>query len=543
MMRNLISKQITRQTTLGTAKKILTFILAIQALTFVACSKKDDSDKESGLLKEWDHANAPERMGLEKGKYETNFKKLPLQAALPKLPWSGGYWPTYHGGITYRWNHPSQDDNSRVFYDLLDMSRLTPRDIVTLSPAEKYDIFLGDPTFSLTRKERNRTQIFRTRTDSNFTIPRWEGLCHAWAPATLLYDHPKPVTLPGKSGVNVAFGSADIKALLTYFLHERSSMVFFMSRRCDLDFKKLREQLDRGQITHQEYIHTIESANCEGVNPGALHILLANYLAFKKEGFIADVTRDAEVWNQAVHSYKSKVVEERKKISAQAAPGTVKEIKVETQMTYTVEISESWERIETPVSNRTVLYTYWLELNKKDEIIGGSWVSELRPDFFWTRNKPEFTGAYLPLKKIYEASVSDIHGRRHSIANEDGTSDDNPDGDDEADLGDNPADQPDSSGFINLKVEAKKAVVGYNIQISGSYGDKTSSGVIELRSRSHGRVVYSTKIPDSGANGEFSINFSTWNPFANGKVYIIGFDTNKSKIGETAISYRNPPQS
>ena len=43
---------------------------------------------------------------------------------------------------------------------------------------------------------------------------------------------------------------------------------------------------------------------CEGVNAGALHILLANMVGIRKEGFIADVTRDREVWNHQLRLVK-----------------------------------------------------------------------------------------------------------------------------------------------------------------------------------------------------------------------------------------------
>ena len=83
----------------------------------------------------------------------------------------------------------------------------------------------------------------------------------------------------------------------------------------------------------------MESAECRGINPGAFHIILANKIAIRDEGFIADVTRDLEVWNQAVFGYRSKVISERtSNFSPMAAPNTVKELRVVTVMDYTIEI-------------------------------------------------------------------------------------------------------------------------------------------------------------------------------------------------------------
>src|SRR5574343_122515 len=59
-----------------------------------------------------------------------------------------------------------------------------------LSPAEKYDLYIGRTDFPLTNYELKRTGI---RTKKN--IPEWEGICHYWAPASYLFDEPGPITV------------------------------------------------------------------------------------------------------------------------------------------------------------------------------------------------------------------------------------------------------------------------------------------------------------------------------------------------------------
>jgi hypothetical protein len=46
-------------------------------------------------------------------------------------------------------------------------------------------------------------------------------------------------------------------------------------------------------------------------------------------------------------------------------------------------------------------YVYWLDVNSKDEIIGGSWESKDRPDFLWVKPKANFTGKWAALNEIY----------------------------------------------------------------------------------------------------------------------------------------------
>jgi hypothetical protein len=46
------------------------------------------------------------------------------------------------------------------------------------------------------------------------------GLCHGWAPASITYAEPKPITVTNADGITIPFGSSDIKAQLTYFAAE-----------------------------------------------------------------------------------------------------------------------------------------------------------------------------------------------------------------------------------------------------------------------------------------------------------------------------------
>ena len=171
----------------------------------------------------------------------------------------------------------------------------------------------------------------------------------------------------------------------------------------------------------------MDSKECRGINAGAFHVILANMIALKDRGFIADLTRDLEVWNQAIYGYRTQVLAERTNgLSRQAAPGTVKEVKVRTTMTYIVEIESTWELTESKAAFRHITYDYWLELDKKNQIIGGSWISFDRPDFLWNRTIPEFDDYFEPLKQLYlksigvdthseEDQISIVHGKIHGL--------------------------------------------------------------------------------------------------------------------------------
>jgi hypothetical protein len=378
----------------------------------------------ASVIKEaWNNVNNPTRMQVTRnnqryqiGKlnYKKKFSELPTNGKLSTRPWSGDYWPTHKGGITFRWNESNVYWESESYsYDIM-TNDVAKRIVNTeeLSPSEKYDLFIGRYDFPLTKYERSRTKIMKTIEDSpeydeNFEIPTWEGLCHAWAPATMAYSNPSAVTLTNKDGVEVSFGSSDVKALLTYFLHyDKSSANFFLGGRCNTDFTELRSELNRGEITQEEYDRQINTSKCRDTNAGAFHMVLTNQIGLLNEGFIVDVTRDLEVWNQPVHKFDSTIVSEFNGASEGAARGTVKEIEIRTRMYYTVEVDQTWYLDAPGYSAESVKnYHYRVELNKNDEIIGGEWIGSERPDFLWKQTKPKFSGFFKDLEVIYNESI------------------------------------------------------------------------------------------------------------------------------------------
>ncbi|MBF0299529.1 MAG: hypothetical protein HQK51_12460 [Oligoflexia bacterium] len=356
----------------------------------------------------WNGSNRPDLMVPN---YNNTFSKLPTSGQLSKMPWSDDYWPTYKGGITYRWNQQSGDEVQKYAYSLMSTDKIRKGiQSQELSPAEKFDIYLGRYDFPLTKYERKRTQILRTvqrssEFDKNFEIPTWEGLCHAWAPATMLYQNPNPVKVINPHGIEVEFGSSDIKALLVYFLHLNNGRTNFLGSRCNLSFQDLNNKVGSSLMTEEEMMAKMNSPECADTNAGAFHVALVNQIALLDEGFVADVTRDAEVWNQPVYGFKTRVLETEKSDPRVVAAGTVKEITVETEMYYISEVAQTWYHVKDHKGLESKVYQYTLELDARGRIIGGEWLSEERPDFIWKQTKPSFSGFFAPLKAIYEKSI------------------------------------------------------------------------------------------------------------------------------------------
>jgi len=347
-------------------------------------------------------------------KFEQNFNKLPYSGRLSKRPWSDTYWATWQGGLSVRWSGKERDFG----YKLLTKDDLAKIDLAILSPAEKWDLFMGDSNWTLTKEERQRTEILKTVKGSpeykrGFEIPKWYGLCHAWAPATLLYDSPGPITLENSNGIKVPFYASDIKALLTYNLHIQgeNTKTYFMGSRCNVTLPKYLKALTLGMLTEKEYVARVKNENCNDMDAGATHLAMANLIGLKNTGFVMDMTRGAEVWNQAVYSYSSKILGTtvpKKKRNEVIDPilGVSKILTLKTDVVYITEISPNKEGKNFPKNSlRDVIYNYEVHLNASGEIVGGKWLDANRPDFFWRSEDPGFSPVLSQLENVYRSSA------------------------------------------------------------------------------------------------------------------------------------------
>ncbi|MFW7382225.1 MAG: hypothetical protein ACOH5I_25720 [Oligoflexus sp.] len=371
-------------------------------LSFQGCG----GDTPLSQLKEaWSSNNRPEIISGDD--MEFGLQNLPLEGQAQTIGWSDDYWPSFRGGISYRWQDRS------YLYTVPSSGELASLNVARLSPAEKYDYYMGRFDFPTVQAERARTQVMRTNRNSpiydpEFEIPSWYGLCHGWAPASVNFQEPQPITVQAINGVEVPFGSSDIKALLTYYQQykgNRSVKNYFMSERCNESFKELDEMLKNQEITEEEYHNRRNQGSCKGVNAGAFHLVLTNELGIKQEPIIADVTRDAEVMNYPIHSYQTEVLEETEGASDTAAAGTVREVKVRTSIEHSLSTLAKWEAFEPATKKR--IYEYVLEIDADGKIIGGEWVTDERPDFLWRQTVPEFRGYFKALETIYQLATQD----------------------------------------------------------------------------------------------------------------------------------------
>lgn len=371
-------------------RKILPALLILSAATVEAAP--------------WDQVNNPLKFSRLTGRaLTTKLNATPKAAQLKDstLIWSDTYWPSYRGGISYRWNaEPNPQNFNYRFLSKAEVERMDITQLEKLSPAEKYDIFMGNFNYPFTKKVRSMYK------PSNAW---WEGICHGWAQAAVMYQEPQRVDLKNRDGLVVPFGATDVKGLLSFYyanVHKTKEYVR-VGARCKVAGKVPGEESERDRVPRMPNERDANSKNCAGVNAGALHVVLTNMIGIQSRGFIADVDRFSDVWNQPIHSYSYDIMSERAANAREASAGAAKIVRVKMTMTYGEELNlldkdpmeeEGGFVSMEPVTNtpaqsfKSKYYEYTLEVDRMGNIIGGEWISETRPDFMWLKGKTSSFG-------------------------------------------------------------------------------------------------------------------------------------------------------
>jgi hypothetical protein len=331
----------------------------------------------------WDGYNHP---ALMDHRFQSSLEQLPLSGQSAVRLWADDYWASARGGIAYRWQ------TEEVTYSLGDARNLAGEQIAKLSPAEKWDLYLGNDNWTFTRAEWQRTRILHATPGSpayipGFVIPGWEGLCHGWAAASFLYEEPHAVAVNNSRGQAIPFTSSDIKALLTLAVHRSvQGGRYFLGRRCE------------GALT---------DSSCRDANAGTFHVALANELGLHQRPLIIDINSGSEVWNHPVLNYQSQLGAFEKKATAGAAPGTMYEVAVTTEIQYMVESKPHFAALGAKNSSyqKKGTYRYVLELDSGKKILGGRWLSQNHPDFLWSQVAVAVNGDLAKLSLLYQAAT------------------------------------------------------------------------------------------------------------------------------------------
>jgi hypothetical protein len=368
----------------------------------------NSTDGADGKLDAWDQRNNPERIARN---LQYRLSELPRTGKLDKpvwadrypqavgkapVAWADTYWPTAEGSSNARWQGRAVksplEKYDAAFNNATGCETMparlcgpTAKDEwaqyrACAGPAAKWQIFSFQAIFQQIDGVDNDRDGEIDECDSNDDegAQGWWGLCHAWAPASLLEPEPqKAVTYNGQT-----FEVADIKALIQT-LYDRNEAVM-LGGRCN-------------QKTFNVDNLTDANDECADTNAGALHVVLANSIGLNDSALVMDKTASYEVWNQPITSYE--VLQQDKVTTARAnacvgATGNVwtfnreaKELyEVRTRVDYMVEGNASARPLGMAGYVHSDNYHYILELGSTGKVIGGRYCSasaSSHPDFLW----------------------------------------------------------------------------------------------------------------------------------------------------------------
>lgn len=292
-----------------------------------------------------------------------NFDLLPMSGETRDKEkfWSGDSWRLSRGAINFRWNSTNQESFNYHSPGSREVTAMSLNELKKLSPAEKYDLFMGRYDYPL---KREVDWLARSGIES------WEGLCHGWAGASLNHREPTAKVLTNPDGLNIPFGVSDIKALLSYTY----------SKLLISDGQSAGKRCENDQI--------VEDENCDDdLTAIAFHAVLTNKLGLRGESFIADLDRYKEVWNHPILSFESTILKMKTTSSGRSAI-------ISTRLSY-IDVVErnAWEALPDVISYMTVKYE--LKIDRRGNMVGGNWISRERPDFIWTVSRPEVFTGYL----------------------------------------------------------------------------------------------------------------------------------------------------
>jgi hypothetical protein len=308
-----------------------------------------------------------------------SFSSLPVQAAVTESHkyWSGDYWALKKGNINYRWFSPKPQGFNLKSPTKEQASTMTLEELSYLAPSEKFDLLNGRYDYPLVKEV------------SAFTSPEreiWEGMCHGWAPALMHHSEPLPKVMTNADGIQIPFGSSDIKALISYYYAYEYDAVTSrqMGSRCNSDMQ-----------------WPWSSDRCEDdMNAGAFHIVLTNKIGLAGTSFVADIENGKEVWNHVPVRYQMTIVNDQLPPERDSAKGTVKTVRIKAEVFYVFNSDKNTWEVSGQIAKKRS-YEYTLDLNKSGMIIGGNWISKMRPDFLWLVDQvPAFNPKFEKLTEL-----------------------------------------------------------------------------------------------------------------------------------------------
>jgi hypothetical protein len=264
--------------------------------------KLDCNDKKAGKATSEGNDNVADllhsyEVDIPGGKVVRSISDIPAKGMTGLPLWADDYWRMQWGLTSYRYSAKKEYTNYRTAIaaytqpnEWLAGQNLNEV-IKAWSPAEKYDLTVGDTEFTLTNEQKEEGT---DSTEANGNVPDWMGICHGWSASSIMTPNPKKTVnkIKGPDGIEVVWYPSDVRAMGSLSWANGSYANNFIGGRCDL---KHPGTFKNGRLRNQE---------CFDSAPNTFTLALGNMIGLAKKAFVIDKTFDFEVWNQPVQSYE-----------------------------------------------------------------------------------------------------------------------------------------------------------------------------------------------------------------------------------------------
>lgn len=234
-------------------------------------------------------------------------------------PWSSSFWPNRAGGIGVRYKNSDLREGSRIVLGTGNAQRvfennlnelqqklydLSEEELGELSPAEKYDLLVGDTNFTFSK------QLFLKINENKEhwgATTFWTGICHGWAPASIHLPRPsKMLRLPILGGTRtLAVYPEDIKAMGSFLWANMANPASQMDsgNRCNQKYPKI--DRNTGEVLSLVNFSR-QKDECRDTDPLVMHLVTVNRIALMKRSFVVEVDFNAPVNNHPLSGYEIK---------------------------------------------------------------------------------------------------------------------------------------------------------------------------------------------------------------------------------------------
>jgi hypothetical protein len=327
-------------------------------------------------------------------------KFAPQRTQLKVQPWADGHWHMNSGLIAARYadsgfhsrngwrdrrNYIDRNPLRQILKESNPAKRA--RSIDSLSPAEKYDLLVGDDQASLSDSLWIESERFLV----NGTIKSWMGICEGSAAASVMYSEPKKsIILKSPSGVPIEFHVMDIKGLASLLWSNYNVPGPIAGSRCKTHTPR---RDGNGVITDE---------SCFDTNPATVHLAALNFLGVRHVPFFINRYKAVEVWNSPVIGYEVRYINlstgrhagnmsealtplsqvSDNKFSPYRSSQTASLLGVELILKVASGFTTERNR-SSKLNVANMIYNYDLEIDSAGNVIGGEWRTDSHPDFIW----------------------------------------------------------------------------------------------------------------------------------------------------------------